>query len=629
MADVKVRLKDLGNLTATLADVDRIVSDSSENGTRVQTMASHVIQVGQSLRATPATHKLATLADDGKLDASQERTNAATPRGTWNASTNTPTLSDGDAYAVGDYLEVEVGAARNLGSGSITFAAGDVVKKGSGGAWYKVAAVANVLNGSATASTARTVLGTWSKGEQAGLTKKKGGVRLNRTSASNISIPYGPFQFIDGMDFTLFWNLSDVVKSAGNDYLIESHDDSSAGFEIKYDATGDLEITFYTGATYVIAASALTASRDALSIAIRVDRDGMATAFHDGVLLGSGIGVGAEIAKSFAGNTNVGRLGLSSTSVTLESTIHDFIAFNRALSDAEIAELARSGRVKPKDILDPALTPNQAKYDSDFSAGVNGWVDTSTKLVTFTGNNDAVSDGVTSKDNCLLAEPTTDNTTHQFHKTGIYDLNKAHLTVIEYYIPNTNTNVTRAALRYLTTLTSLGTALTVQGSWATAYVVHTPTVTGETGLVIEPQVSPGVSTFAGAGVGDDRIYIARVETYRLGCTFMLDGNDLAGGTSWIGGPGDGSLDRVCTVANGTVISKHGPLRIVSKTGVGTTANIQIENDTGVVFTVNEDGHIIATNIPDSADGVGLAAGTIYHDTTDVTVNGGYPLVIKG
>jgi hypothetical protein len=45
-------------------------------------------------------------------------------QGTWDASTNSPTLADGTG-STGDVYRVSVGAARNLGSGSITFDVGD------------------------------------------------------------------------------------------------------------------------------------------------------------------------------------------------------------------------------------------------------------------------------------------------------------------------------------------------------------------------------------------------------------------------------------------------------------------------------------------------------------------------
>ncbi len=51
---------------------------------------------------------------------------ALTYKGAWNASTNTPTLSDGTGASGEEYV-VSAGATRNLGSGNIVFAAGDFI----------------------------------------------------------------------------------------------------------------------------------------------------------------------------------------------------------------------------------------------------------------------------------------------------------------------------------------------------------------------------------------------------------------------------------------------------------------------------------------------------------------------
>lgn len=47
-------------------------------------------------------------------------------KGAWNASSNTPTLADG-AGSNGDYYRVSVSGTQNLGSGSISFSAGNLV----------------------------------------------------------------------------------------------------------------------------------------------------------------------------------------------------------------------------------------------------------------------------------------------------------------------------------------------------------------------------------------------------------------------------------------------------------------------------------------------------------------------
>jgi hypothetical protein len=77
----------------------------------------------------------ASLDAGGKIPAAQLPSSVIEYKGTWNASTNTPTLADGTGDA-GDVYIVSVGGTQNLGSGSITFDAGDWVMY-NGSVWQK------------------------------------------------------------------------------------------------------------------------------------------------------------------------------------------------------------------------------------------------------------------------------------------------------------------------------------------------------------------------------------------------------------------------------------------------------------------------------------------------------------
>lgn len=71
-----------------------------------------------------AASGLATLDGSGKVPIAQLPSGAQTYKGTWNATTNTPTLADGTG-TTGDTYRVTVGGTRNLGSGSIVWTVGD------------------------------------------------------------------------------------------------------------------------------------------------------------------------------------------------------------------------------------------------------------------------------------------------------------------------------------------------------------------------------------------------------------------------------------------------------------------------------------------------------------------------
>lgn len=62
----------------------------------------------------------------GKIGTAQMPLSAMEYKGTWNASTNSPSLADGGGNT-GDFYRVGTGATRNLGSGSIVFDVGDYV----------------------------------------------------------------------------------------------------------------------------------------------------------------------------------------------------------------------------------------------------------------------------------------------------------------------------------------------------------------------------------------------------------------------------------------------------------------------------------------------------------------------
>jgi hypothetical protein len=72
-------------------------------------------------------------------------------KGTWNASTNTPTLANGVGTAGWQYA-VSVGGTTNFGAGAITFTVGDLVLY-SGTVWQQVAAGGIAAAGTLTGTT--------------------------------------------------------------------------------------------------------------------------------------------------------------------------------------------------------------------------------------------------------------------------------------------------------------------------------------------------------------------------------------------------------------------------------------------------------------------------------------------
>lgn len=71
-----------------------------------------------------AANGVATLDGGGKVPVSQLPNSIMEYQGTWNASTNSPTLADG-VGSTGDVYRVTVSGTQNLGSGNISFVVGD------------------------------------------------------------------------------------------------------------------------------------------------------------------------------------------------------------------------------------------------------------------------------------------------------------------------------------------------------------------------------------------------------------------------------------------------------------------------------------------------------------------------
>lgn len=82
-----------------------------------------------------ANSGVATLDSGGKIPAAQLPNTVMEFKGSYNATTNSPTLADGTGNA-GDVYLVSVAGSQDLGSGSITFAVGDWVVY-SGAVWEK------------------------------------------------------------------------------------------------------------------------------------------------------------------------------------------------------------------------------------------------------------------------------------------------------------------------------------------------------------------------------------------------------------------------------------------------------------------------------------------------------------
>jgi hypothetical protein len=91
-----------------------------------------------------AVNGVATLDGAGKVPVTQLPNSVMEYKGSWNATTNTPTLADGTGNA-GDVYRVSVAGTQNLGSGNITFNVGDFVIY-SGSVWERSPMASGVVS---------------------------------------------------------------------------------------------------------------------------------------------------------------------------------------------------------------------------------------------------------------------------------------------------------------------------------------------------------------------------------------------------------------------------------------------------------------------------------------------------
>lgn len=136
----------------------RILSTAVQLGVDLDLAGNNLLNVGN----VNVANGLLQLDGNGRVPTAQLTVDAMQWKGTWNASSNTPTLADGTG-SPGDTYRVTTAGTRDLGSGSQTFDVGDWVILSEASVWQKadmtdaVSSVAG-LTGPITAANLRTAL---------------------------------------------------------------------------------------------------------------------------------------------------------------------------------------------------------------------------------------------------------------------------------------------------------------------------------------------------------------------------------------------------------------------------------------------------------------------------------------
>lgn len=128
-----------GELKASVLDEDNMASDSAAHLATQQSIKAYAdTKIASTEKG--AANGVASLDGSGKVPVAQLPNAIMEYQGTWNATTNTPTLADGAGNAdedIGDVYRVSVAGTQDLGSGSQTFAVGDYVILNASKVWEK------------------------------------------------------------------------------------------------------------------------------------------------------------------------------------------------------------------------------------------------------------------------------------------------------------------------------------------------------------------------------------------------------------------------------------------------------------------------------------------------------------
>jgi hypothetical protein len=215
---------------------------------------------------------VATLDSSGKVPLSQLPSSVITYLGTWNASTNTPTLTNGVGDD-GDLYICNVAGTVNFGAGPITFAVGDWVIYGSG-TWQK----------SAGASGTVTSVAVSRSGDALAIT----GSPITTSGTINIGFAGTSGQYINGAgNLTTFPSLTGFVPYTG--------------------ATANVDLGSYDLTTDIVNLNQLKAvgsgglniySNSGTHIALMGGGGGAGTTFYGGI-----IGTSASFASSGGSDT--------------------------------------------------------------------------------------------------------------------------------------------------------------------------------------------------------------------------------------------------------------------------------------------------------------------------------------
>lgn len=228
----------------------------------------------------------------------------------------------------------------------------------------------------------------------------------------------------------------------------------------------------------------------------------------------------------------------ASDAATFDGGIAMNLPWNRILTPSEAKEVSEWDSNNPPIWFSDVGASQVPVYESDFSAGADG---VNTVRATGSGNNDGVSDGSTSKDDCFKVYATVENNTHYFFKPDWgTDVGSYIKLSFWYYIPSANTNVDGFSIVDGLTQTSTGTV----GTWT-----YYETIQILQNIRFDIRLAKvGSSSFAGVGAADDDImYVKDITITQLGNVGNWNASGI-GHNTWMDASGN---DLYGTVSGAT------------------------------------------------------------------------------
>lgn len=576
------RIKDISSTVTSLASDDYVAVDGATNGTRKMVRGSIYTDVAAAFTGAPTTYDICPLnSGTGKIDATYLPTSGDTPKGEWNASTNSPSLIDGTGTA-GDYYDVTTAGSQDLGSGSITFTVGDVVKY-NGSTWYKIDSVANFLDGYSTAATSRTALEVNSIAEDAEAT----GTKL-----------VGPALYFDGVND--FLEVADDAKLSftdGTDDLPFSisafiNMDDATGFPVatKHSAAREwvfrtdgadkliLNLSDGTNIPEIVTDTALTAY-EGQWIHVCVTRpsvgpngDQAFASSEDGTIFyinGQAVAATASNNDNYTGMSDGGDpvyIGRH-TSTRAKGHIRNVQIFNRELTAAEVAQLARGVDLGFADEYGGEFG---SPYTANWSSTTDSWANSNTTLTQASGP-------VGGRSNVLQITANAGNSTHAGKRTiSDVTVGKRYRVVFDYYLDAGNSHADGIKARFDNGTYQALSA--VSGAW-TRYEFEVVA----TANILEVYMFDGaLQTFDDTG-GDDKLWLDNLSVTEIGTLADFRAENYDSDTGKIYDISDNAF--VGTSANLPTLT--GRAYPVYETGTWTPSITFGGGSTGITYTTQE------------------------------------------